>query len=143
MKDLKTLKSDIVRLRDEIAMLRREVAALKEPPPPRPPAELTPPDKGPDVTIRLPPHEDVACARAFIEEAWRRLMDMIGQLQKDMTGKGDFSPRSSRAGRLSSRSSRAAALLSATLHVDTVRVHRHHRQRRGFVATAEPATAFY
>jgi hypothetical protein len=88
MKDLKTLKSDIVRLRDEIAMLRREVAALKEPPPPRPPAELTPPDKGPDVTIRLPTHEDVARARAFIEKTWHRLVEMINAVQKDMMQKG-------------------------------------------------------
>ena len=38
MTALKTLKSDIVRLQDEIAAVRQEVAALKEPPPPRPPA---------------------------------------------------------------------------------------------------------
>jgi hypothetical protein len=88
VKDLKAVKSDIVRLHDEIATLRQEVAALKEPPPPRPPADLTAPDKGPDVTIRLPTHEDVARARAFIEKTWHRLVEMIIAVQKDMMQKG-------------------------------------------------------
>jgi hypothetical protein len=60
MTALKTLKSDIARLQDEIAAVRREVAALKEPPPPRPPADLTPPGKSDDVVIKLPSHEDIA-----------------------------------------------------------------------------------
>jgi hypothetical protein len=88
MTALKTLKSDIARLQDEIAALRREVAALKEPPPPRPPADLTSPDKGPDVTIRLPTHEDVARARAFLEKTWHRLVEMISAVQKDLMQKG-------------------------------------------------------
>jgi hypothetical protein len=85
---LKTLKSDIAHLQDQIATLGREVAALREPPPPRPPADLTPSDKGPDVTIRLPTHEDVARARAFIEKTWHRLVEMITAVQKDMMQKG-------------------------------------------------------
>ena len=88
MTALKTLKSDITRLQDEIVALRREVAALKEPPPPRPPADLTSPDKGPDVTIRLPTHDDVARARAFLEKTWHRLVEMITAVQKDMMQKG-------------------------------------------------------
>jgi hypothetical protein len=87
MMDLKTLKSDIMRLQDEIAALRREVAALKDPPPPRPPADLTSPDKGPDATIRLPTHEDVARARAFLEKTWHRLVEMITAVQRDMMQK--------------------------------------------------------
>ncbi|HEU5444307.1 MAG TPA: hypothetical protein VFU70_01965 [Pseudolabrys sp.] len=86
--DVARLQSDIARLQDEIAALRREVAALKEPPPPRPPADLTSPDKGPDVTIRLPTHEDVARARAFLEKTWHRLVEMITAVQKDMMQKG-------------------------------------------------------
>jgi hypothetical protein len=85
--DVARLQSDIARLQDEIAVLRREVAGLKEPPPPRPPADLTSPDKGPDVTIRLPTHEDVARARAFIEKTWHRLVEMITAVQKDMMQK--------------------------------------------------------
>jgi hypothetical protein len=84
MTGLKTLKSDIARLQDEIAALRREVAALKEPPPP---ADLTSPDKGPDVAIRLPTHDDVARARAFLEKTWHRLVEMITAVQKDMMQK--------------------------------------------------------
>jgi hypothetical protein len=86
--DVARLQSDITRLQDEIAALRREVIALKEPPPPRPPADLTPPGKGPDVTIRLPTHEDVARARAFLEKTWHRLVDMITAVQKDLMQKG-------------------------------------------------------
>jgi hypothetical protein len=87
MTALKTLKSDIARLQDEIAALRREVAALKEPPPPRPPADLIPPDKGPDMTIRLPSYDDVTRARAFLEKTWHRLVEMITAVQKDMMQK--------------------------------------------------------
>lgn len=84
---LKTLKSDIARLQDEIAALRREVAALKEPPPPRPPADLTSPDKSGDVVIKLPTQDDVARARAFLEKTWHRLVEMISAVQKDMMQK--------------------------------------------------------
>ena len=85
---LKTLKPDIARLQDEIAALRREVAALKEPPPPQPPADLTPPGKSGDVVIKLPTHEDIARARDFIEKTWHRLVEMISGVQKDMMQKG-------------------------------------------------------
>jgi hypothetical protein len=88
LKNLKTLKSDIARLQDEIVLLRREIATLKEPPPPRPPADLTPPDQGPDVAIRLPSHGDVARARAFLEKTWHRLVEMITAVQKDMMQRG-------------------------------------------------------
>jgi hypothetical protein len=87
MAALKTLKSDIARLQDEIAAVRREVAVLKEPPPPRPPADLTPPGKNDDVVIKLPSHEDLARARNFIEKTWHRLVEMISAVQKDMMQK--------------------------------------------------------
>jgi hypothetical protein len=87
MTALKTLKSDIARLQDEIAAVRREVAALKEPPPPRPPADLTPPGKDGDAVIKLPTQGDVARARAFIEKTWLRLVEMITAVQ-DMMQKG-------------------------------------------------------
>jgi hypothetical protein len=88
MMALKTLKSDIVRLHGEIAALRQEVAALKESPPPRPPADLTPPGKSDDVVIKLPTHEDIARARNFIEKTWHRLVEMITAVQKDMMQRG-------------------------------------------------------
>jgi cell division protein FtsB len=84
---LKGLKTEIARLQEEIASLKNEIAALKEPSPP-PPADLTPhSDKGPDVTIKLPTPEEMARARDFIEGAWRRLVEMIVTIQKDLMRK--------------------------------------------------------
>src|SRR5262249_9818036 len=65
----------------------REGAARKAPPPPRPPANLVPSDKGGDVSIRLPTQEDVARARALIEKTWQRLVEMITAVQKDVLQK--------------------------------------------------------
>jgi cell division protein FtsB len=85
--DRAALEKEIARLQDEVASLKREVAALREPPPPRPPAELTPPtaDQHEDAA-RL--REDLARARVAFENAWRRLIDMIVNFQKDMMHKG-------------------------------------------------------
>jgi hypothetical protein len=86
---VKTLQTEIVHLRDEVSSLKKEIVALKEPPPPRPPADLTPPaDKGGDITIKLPTREDMARASAFIHDTWRRFVDMINTVQKDMMRKG-------------------------------------------------------
>jgi hypothetical protein len=80
------LENEIARLQDEVASLKREVAALREPPP-RPPAGLAPPttDQSED-TARL--REDLARARVTFENAWRRLVEMIVNFQKDMMQKG-------------------------------------------------------
>jgi len=91
--DRAALEKEIARLQGEVASLKSELAALREPPPPadltppRPPAELTPPatDKSEDAT-KL--REDLARARAAFESAWRRLVEIIVQLQKDMMRKG-------------------------------------------------------
>lgn len=86
--DRTALEKEIARLQDEIAGLKTEIAALREPPPPRPPAELTPPTgKNDDARIQLPTREDIERARAALEKAWRRLVDMITNLQKDMMRK--------------------------------------------------------
>lgn len=86
---VKKLQAEITRLQDEVVSLKKEVLALKEPPPPRPPADLTPPaGKNDDVTIKLPTREDMARARAFIQDTWRRLVDMINTVQKDVMRKG-------------------------------------------------------
>lgn len=83
------LKAEIARLQGEVVSLQKELAALKEPPPPRPPADLTPPaNKGGDVTIKLPTHEDLARARQFVEKTWHRLVEMITAIQKDVMQKG-------------------------------------------------------
>ena len=85
---LNGLRTEIARLQEGIAELKKEIAALKEPPPPRPPADLTPPsDKAPDVTIKLPSPEEMTRAREFIESTWRRLVEMIVSMQKDLMRK--------------------------------------------------------
>jgi hypothetical protein len=76
-------ETEIARLQNEVASLKKEIAALKEPLPPRPPADLKPRgDKSEDLTIKLPTQEELARVRAFIEETWRRLVDMV-MMRKD------------------------------------------------------------
>jgi len=80
------LNAAVAQLHDEVASLSREIADLKAPPPPpRPPADLTgPADKGNDLSVKLPTQQDVARAKDYLEGAWRRLVDMIVGLQKDI-----------------------------------------------------------
>jgi cell division protein FtsB len=89
--DRAALESEIARLQDEVAALKKEVAALREPPPPRPPAPIPPPAAAPDKNgaLKLPSQEDIDRARAYIVETWRRLVDMINQIQQDMMRKRD------------------------------------------------------
>jgi hypothetical protein len=83
------LGAAIAQLHDEVASLRKEIADLRAPPPPRPPADLTAPaDKGSDVSVKLPTQQDVARAKDYLEGAWRRLVEMIVGLQKDIMRKG-------------------------------------------------------
>ena len=84
--DRAALEKEIARLQDEVASLRTEVAALREPPPPRPPADLTPPSDKNAEAAKL--REDIERARVAVEHAWRRLVDMIVNFQKDMMRKG-------------------------------------------------------
>jgi hypothetical protein len=86
---LTKLDLEIARLHDEVASLKREIAALKEPPPPRPPADLSAPlEKGSASSANLPTQQDMARAREYLEETWRRLVEMIVTIQKDIMRKG-------------------------------------------------------
>ncbi len=94
--EIARLKSENAALNDRIAGLqidtaamKNEIAALKPPPAPTPPAEVPPDSKD---KLKLPTREDLERARAALNEAWRRVMDMIGQLQKDMMGGRDDPP---------------------------------------------------
>jgi cell division protein FtsB len=96
--DRAALDKEIARLKDEVANLKAQLALLREPPP-RPPADLTPApppappppvaDKGQDQanqdSAKL--REDLERARLAFENAWRRLVEMIVNLQKDMKRK--------------------------------------------------------
>ncbi|HEY2756758.1 MAG TPA: hypothetical protein VGJ01_13600 [Pseudolabrys sp.] len=85
------LEEEIERLRDQVEHLRQEIATLRasppsSPSPPRPPGDLTPKsDQGGG--LKMPTDEDIARARAAVENAWRRLMEMMKNLQDDMTRK--------------------------------------------------------
>lgn len=84
--DRAALEKEIARLADEVTSLKTEIAGLRAPlPPPRPPADLTPAPKS-DEAKQL--REDIDRARVAIENAWRRLVDMIMNFQKDMMRKG-------------------------------------------------------
>jgi len=79
--DRAALEKEIARLQDEVASLKQQLAALQPPSPPRPPALV--PDTS-DKKLPLPTTEDVARARAYIEDAWRRLVEMLMNFQKDV-----------------------------------------------------------
>ena len=85
--DRAALEKEIGRLQDEVASLKRQIATLREPPP-RPPAPLTPPsDKNGDGGLKMPNREDIDRARTAVENAWRRLVEMLTNLQRDLTHK--------------------------------------------------------
>ncbi|MDI3469071.1 MAG: hypothetical protein OJF62_001134 [Pseudolabrys sp.] len=84
------LKNQVAALRSETATLQQKLAALAPPPPPRPPADVP---SGSSHRLNLPSSEDLARARAALAEAWRRMVDMIDSLRRDMTRKDDDSVR--------------------------------------------------
>jgi hypothetical protein len=99
--DRAALEKQIARLQGEVASLKAQVAALQgPPPPPRPPADLTPPPANPPPAAQAPPpmadkdqdtaklRADLERARLAFENAWRKLVEMIVNLQKDMMRKG-------------------------------------------------------
>jgi len=86
---LEKMDAAIAHLTDEVAALKREIADVSDPPPPQPPADLTPPsDKDSDTSVKLPTQQDIVRAKDYLENAWRRLVEMIVNLQKDIMRKG-------------------------------------------------------
>lgn len=90
--DRTALEQEVARLKSEVASLKAELESLREPPPrlppeltPAPPAPLPAADKDRD-TMKL--REDLERARLAFENAWRRLVDMIINLQKDLARRG-------------------------------------------------------
>ena len=94
---------DRVALENEIARMQNENAALKQgllarnlplpdgvrPPPvaqAQPTPRQSPPDKPPSVTpeTRLPTEAEFERAMAFLTKAWRRMVEMMADLQRDI-----------------------------------------------------------
>jgi len=91
---LEKMDAAIAHLTDEVAALKREIADVSDPPPPpppppQPPADLTPPsDKDSETSVKLPTQQDIARAKDYLENAWRRLVEMIVNVQKDIMRRG-------------------------------------------------------
>jgi hypothetical protein len=83
--DRTALENEIARLQDQVDALKRDIATLREPPL-RPPADLNP-DAARTPPLALPPHEEIARARAAIENAWRRLVEMVAGFRNDIMRK--------------------------------------------------------
>jgi chromosome segregation ATPase len=84
----KSLTDKLASLEASNALMQNELDALK-PPPPLPKAEV-PSDKKDE--LKLPSREDMERAKAALGDAWRKLMDMIGQMQKDMLSNKSYPP---------------------------------------------------
>lgn len=80
--DRTALEQEIARLLRENDALRNEIAIPKPVPPVLSPAEPSP------ATQQLPPALDVARARGWLTEAWRRLVEAVAQARRDLVGKG-------------------------------------------------------
>src|SRR6185312_1875789 len=83
--DRAALEKEIARLQNEVASLKAQVAVLRTP---SGPAAAAPADKPREYTIKLPSEQDIARARAYLKQTWRRVVDMISNLQKDVLHKG-------------------------------------------------------
>ena len=80
------LERELARLKDEVTGLKAQVAALRALSP-RPQAALPPPAAADKSAETKKPPGDLARARAAFENAWRRLVEIIVKLQKDMMHK--------------------------------------------------------
>lgn len=75
-------------LESEIERLQRDNAELKNKLSPPPLANNPPAEKRSDPGLRLPSDEDLERAMAVLEKTWRRLVEIIVNLQKDFMRKG-------------------------------------------------------
>jgi hypothetical protein len=79
------LENEIARLQDENAKLKREMIARNVP---LPGVTPTPPAGKPQVELKLPSDADIDRLMTFMEKIWRRLIEMVQGVQKDLEKKG-------------------------------------------------------
>jgi hypothetical protein len=79
------LENEIARLQDENARLKKEMIARNVPLP-----GVTPPPPGsrPQVELKLPSDAEIDRLMTFMEKIWRRLIEMVQGVQKDIEKKG-------------------------------------------------------
>jgi len=80
------LEAEIARLQSENATLKREMLAHAVPLPGG--IRADPPGSRPQIELRLPSEADVDRLMTFMERIWRRLIDMVQNVQKDIDKKG-------------------------------------------------------
>ena len=78
--DRAALEGEIARLQGENAALKRDLAARA---PSSPDAGKGSPAK-PDQDLKLPSDADLDRAMSFLERAWRRLIEMVQNMQREM-----------------------------------------------------------
>lgn len=79
------LEGEIARLQGENATLKRELMARGLPVPGVP---GTPAPRSGEPDLKLPSDAEVDKVMSFLEKVWRRLIDMVQSVQKDMDKKG-------------------------------------------------------
>jgi hypothetical protein len=84
------LESEIARLQTGNAALKKELLArglaLPDPVKPEPPLARND-SKGGEFDLKLPTQADVDRVMTFVERVWRRMLEAVGNLQKDMPGR--------------------------------------------------------
>ncbi len=82
----KQLNEQVAALRDETSSMQRRIAELE---PPRPPAPVPAPKSSELKVPQMPSKDDLAQARTALADAWRRVVEMLNDLKRDLTGKSD------------------------------------------------------
>lgn len=80
------LNEQLATLRNETATMQKRIAELE---PPRPPAPVPAPKSSELKVPQMPSKEELAQARTALADAWRRMVEMLNDLKRDLTGKSD------------------------------------------------------